>query len=290
MFYNVQREPGNFRHMIRMESSLFRFAKQQGFSTHYVSSQTANLATYVGERYIDHFVTKEDMEVSMATRKDRVLVDALKNIDLSQRNFIVLHQRSSHSPYDQQYPPEFARYPLGGADYVDFTTNSYDNAVSFTDEVVAEIIDHLKAHSQGRTLLVFTADHSELLGEGGKYGHTHLQIETARVPLMVYGKNLGPDVQQRLYGLSQPTHYEIGKEISAILGYRVVNPNEEPGIYYVNGPDIGGRAGYMTIDKRVSPPRSTLIQDMSVNESVCEINAAKPVTVSVDANSLSPFR
>ncbi|MBI5450315.1 MAG: sulfatase-like hydrolase/transferase [Gammaproteobacteria bacterium] len=269
MFYNIQREPGNFEHLIRMDSNLFKLAKQQGFTTHYISAQTANLATYVGERFIDNFKTRDDLEDDFAIHKDRALLDQLQQIDLSKRNFIILHQRNSHSPYDSQYPPAFARYPTANLDFANYMTNSYDNSILFTDSLVNEIIQHLKAHSTGRTLLLFTADHAELLGETGKFGHIHLQVETTRVPLVIYGQHLQAETLRRITDLSQPTHYEIGKKIALLLGYSITNPNELPGRYYVTGQDIGGNSGYMTLDKRPLSPRISTSTAAYNAEAIC---------------------
>lgn len=249
MFFNVQREPGNINHLSSYVSNLFKLAKQQHFQTHYFSAQTANLATFVGARYIDDFQTKENFSARQLQKKDRVLLDKLHALDLSQKNLLVLHQRNSHSPYEHNYPPQYAFYPEDPEDFTRHMINTYDNSIHFTDQLLFDMIRYLQQHARGRTLLLFTSDHAELLGLNGKFGHTHLQKETSLVPLIAYGSGLDTPIMNTLRGMHYPTHYEIGKLIATLLGYRIDNPNEIPGIYYLNGHDIGGRAGYLAIDK-----------------------------------------
>lgn len=263
MFFNVQREPGHITHMVTQTSNLFRLAKEQGYNTHFISAQTANLATYIGEKYIDSFITQESLPQKMLDKKDRLLLEQLRGIDLTRKNFIVLHQRNSHSPYEKQYPREFAIYPEKAGDHLTNTINSYDNSVLFTDDLLADIIEHINNRSTRPTLLVFTADHAELLGEGGKMGHAHLQENVARVPMIAYGKNLSDSMLERFSSMNNPSHYEIGKQIAAALGYTINNPNEQDALFFINGPDIGGRSGYLAINKKTNTVTSSL-EDNSI--------------------------
>jgi hypothetical protein len=40
-------------------------------------------------------------------------------------------------------------------------------------------------------------------------------------------------------------HYLISLQIAKVLGYGINNPNEEEGVYYLNGTDVFGEAGFM---------------------------------------------
>lgn len=248
-FLNVQREPGNTGHLISYESNLLKMAKARGYATYYISAQTANLTTYAGVEFADRFITKEHMEPLYDQLKDGVLLHHLGRIDLSTPAFIVLHQRNSHGPDEQSYPAEFGKYPIHGGSYADYVTNAYDNSVGYTDHLLASIIEMLKNRSTRPTYLFFTSDHGEMTGEGGKYGHGFLDAEVARVPFIFYAIGTDPGQVDRMRTLAAPTHYEIGREIAALLGYQVIDPNEMPGRYYVNGSDLGGGMGCMAIAK-----------------------------------------
>ncbi|MCK9431374.1 MAG: sulfatase-like hydrolase/transferase [Candidatus Omnitrophica bacterium] len=75
-----------------------------------------------------------------------------------------------------------------GPDHPNLLVESYDMAVRYTDEKlinpVLRKVKELKLY--GKTIIIITADHGELLGEHGFYGHNHLLVdESLRVPLII---------------------------------------------------------------------------------------------------------
>jgi lipid A ethanolaminephosphotransferase len=92
---------------------------------------------------------------------------------------IVLHQLGNHGPaYFRRYPPAFARFqPACASDDLRICTraeivNAYDNALLYTDDVLARLI--AKLQSRADTLdaaVVYVSDHGESLGENGMYLH-----------------------------------------------------------------------------------------------------------------------
>lgn len=251
MFFNIMREPDNLGHLTRYETNLFKMAKENGFNTEFISVQTANLTTYAGIEFANHYITQEDILPQFEQRKDDVLVDLLKQRSFAGSNFIVLHQRNSHSPYDKSYPREYEKYPPGRENFHEHMVNTYDNSVRYTDHVLYEVLQTLKAKSKVPTYLFFTSDHGELLGENDKYGHVILEPGVARVPFIFYAINGNPTVIERASHLAEPTHYEIAKLIAFALGYQVSNPSEAPGVFYINGGDLNLAGGYMRVNKPI---------------------------------------
>lgn len=249
LFFNVQREPDNVQHMYRYETNLLKMARERGMATHFVSAQTSHLTTYSGSEHADHYMTKENLERAYGTSRDEVLVKEFEKIDLTRPNFVVLHQRTSHSPYQNDYPAEFEHFPSKGLAKHEFIVNTYDNSVRYTDHIVGEVIRIARAKATLPTYVFFTPDHGELIGVDGKYGHTMLDPRVAEVPFVFYAVNGAAGIVERVRGLGEPTHYEIGKTIAAVLGYRVINPNEVPGAYFVNGVNLDGSGGHMVVSK-----------------------------------------
>jgi len=71
--------------------------------------------------------------------------------------------------------------------------HGYYASVSYLDERVGEVLDALGATGLDRdTLVVFTADHGELLGERGLWYKMSFLDGSARVPLIVRGPGLVP--------------------------------------------------------------------------------------------------
>lgn len=97
----------------------------------------------------------------------------------SENVFVVLHQLGNHGPaYYQRYPPAFRRF-TPTCDTVELRTctqeelvNTYDNAILYTDHLLAEVIAFLAARAGDyRTAMLYVGDHGESLGERGLYLH-----------------------------------------------------------------------------------------------------------------------
>lgn len=254
MFYNVTREPGNTRQIFRQTSNLIKMAKAQGFLTHYYSAQTANLSTFSGIEYADRSLTAESLGQALEEKRDSILLDIMKGVDLNRPNFIVLHQRNSHSPYDSNYPPEYEIFKSGAERKTNqYRVDTYDNSVRYTDHLLFSLINDLKARSRLPVYILFTSDHGEMLGEnGGQFGHAKLTPEVARVPFIFYGHKGDAAIMHEARQLVSPTHYEMGKLLFRMLGYRLNNPNLQRDVYYLNGTDLSGSEGYLLVNKRGS--------------------------------------
>ena len=82
------------------------------------------------------------------------------------------------------------RSPLSEAD-VRRARHGYYAAISYLDERVGELLDALAATGLEReTVVVFTSDHGELLGERGLWYKMSFLEGSARVPLIVRGPGL----------------------------------------------------------------------------------------------------
>lgn len=248
-FFLLKREPENTDMMASGETNLFRMAKERGYTVHYISTQSAAIMKGFIGRYVDHSMTREDFEKNAkGVVFDQVLLDYLKGIDLSKPNFIVLHQRNSHSPYEKYTPQKFRHYSYDEANFNDFTRKTYANSLRYTDALLAEMIAHLRQTSPLPFIFFATSDHGELLGENGKYGHGQLDQEIAKVPFLcafnMKKSLLTDEILKSKDGLS---HYDMGKFIAASLGYAVNNPNDD-GTRYINGVELSGRGDFISYD------------------------------------------
>lgn len=247
MFYNLQYNPLNSEILIHQNTNLFRLAKKHGFKTIYISAQKANCLNGVQTKIIDTMITYETGQETFDKFHDEGLLILLKKVPLAERNFVVLHQRNIHAPYAKNYDhrPQIAVYPVDGLDFKKSNGNAYDNAVLYNDFIYRQIIEYINSTFQTPVYLFFTSDHSELFGERGLYGHDHLVIESAQVPIMLYGLNPETRFVERFKNLNWPTHYELGKLIADRLGFTIENPNEQPGYFYINGVSSLGKSGYI---------------------------------------------
>jgi arylsulfatase A-like enzyme/tetratricopeptide (TPR) repeat protein len=90
--------------------------------------------------------------------------------------FLWVHFYDPHDPYD---PPEPYR--------TRFARNLYDGEVAYSDAVMGDLLDDLKEHGLNETtLIVFTSDHGESLGEHNELTHGYLAYNaTMWIPLFI---------------------------------------------------------------------------------------------------------
>jgi lipid A ethanolaminephosphotransferase len=92
---------------------------------------------------------------------------------------IVLHMMGNHGPaYFKRYPREFQRFTPACATAElrrctrEEVVNAYDNAILYTDHVLASIVGSLKRRSSALdAAMLYLSDHGESLGEAGLYLH-----------------------------------------------------------------------------------------------------------------------
>ena len=132
--------------------------------------------------------------------RDGVLLRALDEqpLQAGAARLLVLHQKGSHGPaYFKRYPEPARRFTPDCRDENvhrcsrQETVNAYDNTIAYTDEVLAELIEHLRARQeQVDSVLVYLSDHGESLGENGVYLHglpyAIAPKEQTHVPMMAW--------------------------------------------------------------------------------------------------------
>ncbi|MBD5405647.1 phosphoethanolamine transferase [bacterium] len=255
MFFNIQREPDNIIHTSTQPVHLFKLAKKNDFTTVYISSQDIGIARGIVTSDTDISQTREYAPLLQERKGDLSMIERLEDMygKLGKRNFIVLHQRNIHSPYEKRYKnfPMFDKWQNKITDSREQKLcNTYDNAMLLNDNFIDNVISYFEKKTDKPTYIFWIPDHSELLGKNGKFGHGFLDIEVAKIPFIatiVNGKD--ESLTQKLNSMFMPTHYEIGKTIANILGFEIINPNEKDGIFFINGTVINGEAGWIEIDK-----------------------------------------
>jgi lipid A ethanolaminephosphotransferase len=111
---------------------------------------------------------------------------------------LVLHMLGNHGPsYGRRYPPAFERFtPACHNDDLGQCTqgeivNAYDNALLYTDHVLAELIGRLASHAASvDSAMLYVSDHGESLGEKGLFLHgvpyAIAPREQTRVPMVFW--------------------------------------------------------------------------------------------------------
>lgn len=254
-FLNIAYKPDNIKHILNEKTHLVYLAKKAGFKTFYYSAQTISELSDISPENLDEFFTRENYYFEHKKLGDLLVLEKLKeNQDkfLHGKNFLILHQRNAHSPYQRGY----RAYEKADVFKPLTRENTYDNAMIFNDYFifsVFEIFKELSEKSSIPTYVIFVPDHAEAMGEIGRnkqaeYGHSFLSENVANIPIFATSFNIKNDDFISILRQSHfPTHYEIAKLLAKEMGYEIHNVLEEPNVFYINGIDISGNAGYIKI-------------------------------------------
>ena len=138
---------------------------------------------------------------------------------------LVLHELGNHGPaYFRRVPPAFARFtPFCASDDLhqcsrEQIVNAYDNAVLYTDHVLAQLIRQLQGLAGTLdSAVIYVSDHGESLGEANLYLHgipyaIAPDVQT-RVPLLMWFSDglrtgLGLDAQCLARRATQPASHD----------------------------------------------------------------------------------
>ncbi len=168
---------------IRNSEGLLDVLRRAGYAVHWIDNQSGCKGVCKGEG-ITYRKTDADSHPDLCPDGeclDEVLVRELAaELDRAERDtVIVLHMMGNHGPaYFKRYPSEFRRFlpdcatpelrRCSRAQVV----NAYDNAILYTDHVVASMVRELQAHAaRVQGALLYLSDHGESLGEAGLYLH-----------------------------------------------------------------------------------------------------------------------
>jgi len=173
----------NNNFMVREEFlTLAEHLKNYGYSTGaFVGAYVldSRFGLYQGfDFYDDNYERSHRRKISTLERKAEDVVDNCLDWLRIQRSpwFIWIHCYDPHDPYD---PPEPFRNQ--------YEENPYDGEVAYVDFVLGKLLDYLKAHNLfEQTLIIFTGDHGESLGQHEEATHGFLAYNsTLWIPLIV---------------------------------------------------------------------------------------------------------
>jgi tetratricopeptide (TPR) repeat protein len=134
--------------------------------------------------YYDNFDLTKYKTVSLSSvqrRGDEVLAEVYKWVEnqSQQKFFAWIHLYDPHTPYD---PPEPYKTEYRGRHF-----GLYDGEIAYVDQLMGEFRGFMeKKNLMDKTLIIFTADHGESLGEHKENAHGFFIYDSdIRVPLII---------------------------------------------------------------------------------------------------------
>lgn len=165
---------------IRGQQSLLDVAARAGYRVVWIDNQSGCKGVCAGVESIQIDAAMAPDQCRDGECHDEALLGALeKTVQQTPGHLlVVLHQMGNHGPaYFKRYPKSFSTFEPA-CDSVDLPkcsrehiVNAYDNALRYTDHVLARIVKLLAAHQAHDAALLYVSDHGESLGERGLYLH-----------------------------------------------------------------------------------------------------------------------
>lgn len=185
------------------EPSLLKAYAETGYRTHWLSNQApfgkydSSIALYASEAADVRFFNPSTFR-SNASYDERLLPALRELLQDRDRHLVVLHTLGSHFDYALRYPDEFDHFQPStkaqkqasapdAAQQLERISNSYDNSILYTDHVLSEVIQAVKAQNR-RALVAYFSDHGEDV-PGGRcryVGVRRLSEAAYRVPVVFW--------------------------------------------------------------------------------------------------------
>ncbi len=168
--------------------TIFRYAKAAGYQTAYFTSQHLifqNMRLQVQDEPLDQFViaTTLNMKANWDTgARDSLLSDyVIEHWDeLPEPFFVMVQYSNQHQPYVSD--PNHSPFTFDETQPMDSLTNEIQrnkNVVYLSDLAVGRLLEKVRRSESGeRTVIVYTSDHSEGMGDHGWSGHTVSMYES----------------------------------------------------------------------------------------------------------------
>jgi len=177
-------------------TSLFN---KSGFKTFWISNHSpafnpnSALARIANESKSLFYNTKEAVINNL--KHDGELIAAIDEAlnDSFSNKVIFLHLIGAHFSYENRYPPEFDRFV--GKPKTKFNNekafekiNQYDNAISYSDFIVSQVLDKLKAEKSNSYLMFFSDHGEEVFQDENFYGHfeDRPSKNTFKIPFLLW--------------------------------------------------------------------------------------------------------
>ena len=233
------------------DNCLFKLAKRGDYSTHFLSTQSAEqlryIAPYLCTAYLDDYRNLENISPSTLNHQAAIDREVLPKLDdllvTNSKKFIMLHQRGSHSPWSLRYTAEAAKFKSEGADQ---RISDYDNSVVEFDLFWKEFAA-IMSKKKSKNLVIYLSDHGESVGENNRYGHGFLQPHAFEIPVLIMAFNQDLPAKTKDLPKFLP-QYNVSLYLAQQIGWKTSqSPFEKPKDFVIYGNDIDGFAGKANI-------------------------------------------
>ena len=169
--------------------SIIEVAKAAGYRTYWISNQVkygaydTPIAAIASSADQEIWINGNSGYTTWTNYNDGELANKLRQIkfDSQKNNLVIIHLMGSHTDYQERYPKKQEKFSV--KDKKTRRINSYANTVFYTDAVLHQIYDIMRARDEFQGM-VYCSDH----GEDMQHSHevTKFTWSMARIPFVVF--------------------------------------------------------------------------------------------------------
>lgn len=169
--------------------SIIEVAKAAGYRTYWISNQVkygaydTPIAAIASSADQEIWINGNSGYTTWTNYNDGELANKLRQIkfDSQKNNLVIIHLMGNHTDYQERYPKKQEKFSV--KDKKTRRINSYDNTVFYTDAVLHQIYDIMRARDEFQGM-VYCSDH----GEDMQHSHevTKFTWSMARIPFVVF--------------------------------------------------------------------------------------------------------
>ncbi|OOH89894.1 protein DcaA, partial [Pasteurellaceae bacterium 15-036681] len=245
--------PNGVEQIMKGDTNVFNLARMQGYNTYYYTSQPEQemrLLNLMGKNWMQHIIMPTHLGADISRgMNDHRLIPLFEQINLDEgNNFIVLHQRGSHSVYGE-YLSESEKIfkqntPL----------DNYDSTIYNTDQFIQKVYQHLQKRNKDDYILIYTSDHGQFVTEK-YYNQGTTDEEQYIVPTFIYSNNKNVMENMKVFEkCPRLFHQQLSTFMINSMGFDMPISDCKKGVVYSSL--LTGDTGYLEIDEN---QKATLI-------------------------------
>jgi len=168
LFFHLIPEPDGRKQVASFNTNLFKYAKESGYTTTYLSTQAENGITTISKlisgKYSDHVLFNSDFDKEYKNGDtdslDELVLHGLQKIKSDKPFFTVFQASGSHLPFAPKSPKAFKAFGSGTE------LSEYNNSVLYTDYIISKLVSWTKENSHNRPwIFIITSDHGTYIDE-----------------------------------------------------------------------------------------------------------------------------
>ena len=216
--------------------SIFQYAKNAGYSTHYISNQKKagilqNYITKYDLEDMDEFFQPKDGYKNKSMPEEDIILKTKEALNSSEKNFIFMVKHGAHFQWEKSYPeteknfvPTLDISDALSLDKKEKAVNSYLNAVKYNVDLFFEkFLKEIDFFNKEDTLIIYTSDHGQSILENGRIS-THCDsrnppLSQGVVPLLLFTNKGDSMLSSFKFKKDIYNHYQLFPTIQKLMGY-----------------------------------------------------------------------